>query len=571
MTGRFLLRLIRFRAKTFAAIAGIWIVVFAVPLITGLVLRAVFDALTGDRPAGLDVWTLIALVVTLEGVGRGVTYARVLLENSMQFNVGALLRTNMLEHVLARPGADHLPEPTGELVNRFRDDAGEVMGYIWMPAILVGQGLFALVAVFVMARIHAPMTLVMLVPLLFVVVIAQIATARMQNYRRASRVATGDVTGFLGEIFGSVQAIQVAGAERHVTEHFERLSEHRRRDSVRDRVFNQFLDSLWWNSSSLSLGVMLLLAAHVMRTGEFTVGDFALFAYYLDWLRTIPMLVGTLIARYRHAGVALERLGRVVDPAPADAVAAHRPIYVDREPPPLEPASRANVPPLELLEARGLTYRHPSGRGVEGVDLRLPRSSFTVVTGRVGAGKTTLLRALLGLLRLQEGEVLWNGRRIDDPASFLVPPRAAYVPQAPRLFSTTIRDNVLLGLSTGDRELERAVSAAVLDADVAAFPDALATVVGPRGVRLSGGQMQRVAAARMFVRRADLIVLDDLSSALDVDTENEVWDRLFEATAGAATVLVVTHRPAVIARADQVLELGRPAVPDPGAPRSAAL
>ena len=96
------------------------------------------------------------------------------------------------------------------------------------------------------------------------------------------------------------------------------------------------------------------------------------------------------------------------------------------------------------------------------------------------------------------------------------------------------------------------------------MPHGLDTIVGPKGVRLSGGQIQRTAAARAFVRRPELLVVDDLSSALDVDTETEVWDRLFAATAGAATVLVVTHRPAVIARADQVLELGRPAV-GPGA------
>ena len=88
-------------------------------------------------------------------------------------------------------------------------------------------------------------------------------------------------------------------------------------------------------------------------------------------------------------------------------------------------------------------------------------------------------------------------------------------------------------------------------------------------VRGAAGRHRPRPAAGVLVRRPELLVVDDLSSALDVDTENEVWDRLFAATAGAATVLVVTHRPAVIARADRVLELGRPAVPDPGAPRSA--
>ena len=117
----------------------------------------------------------------------------------------------MLDAVLARPGGEHLPQPTGELVNRFRDDAGEIVGYIWWPAIFVGQASFAIAAVAIMLRIDVLMTVVVLLPLLVVVVVAQLATARLQHYRRLSRTATGGVTGFLGEVFGAVQAVQVGG------------------------------------------------------------------------------------------------------------------------------------------------------------------------------------------------------------------------------------------------------------------------------------------------------------------------------------------------------------------------
>ncbi len=101
----------------------------------------------------------------------------------------------------------------------------------------------------------------------------------------------------------------------------------------------------------------------------------------------------------------------------------------------------------------------------------------------------------------------------------------------------------------------RPLRLACLDDDLDDMPDGLATRVGPKGVRLSGGQIQRTAAARAFVRQAELLVVDDLSSALDVDTEAELWQRLFAATAGDTTVLVVTHRPSVIAHADQVISL----------------
>ena len=133
----------------------------------------------------------------------------------------------------------------------------------------------------------------------------------------------------------------------------------------------------------------------------------------------------------------------------------------------------------------------------------------------------------------------------------VVPPRAAYVPQVPRLFSETLRENVRLGATVGDDVLVAAIRDAMLEADVATLDRGLDTLVGPRGVRLSGGQVQRAATARALVRRPDLLVVDDLSSALDVETEGLLWDRL--CAPGGPAVLAVSNRRVALRRATQVL------------------
>ncbi|MDX1468368.1 MAG: ABC transporter ATP-binding protein, partial [Acidimicrobiia bacterium] len=170
---------------------------------------------------------------------------------------------------------------------------------------------------------------------------------------------------------------------------------------------------------------------------------------------------------------------------------------------------------------------------------------------KIGSGKTTLLRSILGLLPA-DGEIRWKGSIVENPAAFMVPPRAAYTPQTPRLFSMSLRDNLLLGQGATDEELERAVATATMTRDIESMADGYDTLVGPRGVRLSGGQVQRSAAARMLVRSPELLVFDDLSSALDVETEAELWDGLF-AQDPNTTVLAVSHRRPALSRADLVV------------------
>ncbi|MEJ5197935.1 MAG: ABC transporter ATP-binding protein, partial [Anaerolineae bacterium] len=264
-----------------------------------------------------------------------------------------------------------------------------------------------------------------------------------------------------------------------------------------------------------------------------------------------------------------------IRPEPPQALLESHPVY-ERGPLPAVPSPR-KMPAdrLERLEVRHLTYRHGTGgdgRGIADISFVVPRGSFTVITGQIGAGKSTLLRVLLGLLPKDAGEVYWNGRRVDDLATFMRAPRCAYTSQVPRLFSETLRENILLG-AMADRPaespsaLQRAIYLAVLEEDIAALEHGLDTLVGPRGVRLSGGQVQRTAAARMYVREPELLVIDDLSSALDVETEQKLWQRLDEVVSGegvtasepmqssSCTCLVVSHRRAALRRADQIVLL----------------
>jgi ATP-binding cassette subfamily B protein len=538
-------------------------VFYVFPLVPGLLVRQFIDALSGGATLGANIWTPLALLVALSVVRAVLNTLGSLAERGLHLVVGTLLRRNALDHILRQPGAQPLPASAGEAISRFRDDVqAVVLGLSWMldP---VGQVIMAGIAVTALLRIDPGLTLAVLAPLVLVIVVVRLANTRIRIFRAAAQQSIGNVTGLLGEMFGAAQAIKVANAEEFVVAHLRELNEQRRHATLADRVFTQFVSSAATNIANLGTGVLLLLAARSMSDGRFTVGDFALFVSYIGWLTQIASMFGQFMTNYRQMDVSLQRLQAVMHGAVPGALVAHAPLYLRGPLPGPSISDVDNEEPLLEVAAENVSFAYPgTHQGISEVSFRLRRGTFTVVTGRIGSGKTTLLRVLLGLLPMHSGGLRWNGRIIDDPASLFVPPRSAYTPQVPRLVSESLRDNILLGVPEHVVDLDRVVHAAVLERDLPDLEDGLDTLVGPRGVKLSGGQVQRVAAARMFARPAELLVVDDLSSALDVETERLLWERLLERR--DLTCLAVSHRHAALRRADQILLLEDGRVQDQG-------
>ncbi|HEY3110433.1 MAG TPA: ABC transporter ATP-binding protein, partial [Chloroflexota bacterium] len=348
---------------------------FCLPLLIGQATRIFFDALSGRAPAGLDARSGIALLVA-------VNLVEVVVGPCLSYSWGSylhagqsLLRRNLLAGVLDGPPRGLAVSP-GDAVARFRDDAETIVEATDAVIDLIGRSVFGASALAVMVSISPTITLVGLAPLLLVAAAIQTQQWRIKAYRAASRAAVGRLTGFLGEMLGAVQAVKVAGASGQVLAELDRLNDARRRTALRDGVFGELLESFNVGVIGLGTGLVLLLGAGAIRAGAFTVGDFALFVTYLGALVWLPDEIGRLLRYLRQIDVSHERMAAL---APGTRLVAGAPLDLRGAPP--EPAApvRAGDDRLELLEARGLTYRHSgSGRGIEGVDLRLPRGSLTV-------------------------------------------------------------------------------------------------------------------------------------------------------------------------------------------------
>lgn len=559
---RVALRLVRNEPVAYLTTWLGWVLFFSVPLATGLLVKVILDRVADGTTSG--VWALLAAVVGIEAVRWAWLVVIAVQWHGCWVGWQTVPRVNMLRSLAEEPGpaAGRLPGAPGEAVSRFRDDVEDVSMVLDVWLDLSGALVSSVVALAVLVSIDPAAGLAVAVPVVLAMAGTSYLGPRLRVWRREAREATARVTGFIGDTFGAVLAVQSGGAAPAVRRRFAQLNAERARVGRRDQVGSELVRSLGYGTGEVAAGVALVVVASAFAGGDLSVGDLGLFAAYASVIAELPKWVGRYLVFHRQADVSVDRLAELLPRPERRAVTAPTITWLRHGPPPLDTLDHdatGGRPALRELRAEGLTVRHPgSGRGIEGVDLVVRAGELVVVTGPVGAGKTTLLRALLGLVGTDAGTLRWNGEPLADPSTVLVPPRAAYLPQVPRLFSEPLADTVLLGAPADG--LDHALWLTCLDEDLATMPDGEATLIGPRGLRLSGGQIQRAGAARALVRRPELLVVDDLSSALDVDTESRLWDRV--AGGGFATALLVSHRPHVLDRADRVVVLDRGRVVD---------
>lgn len=550
---RVMIRLVANTPLRYWGSAMLWISIWVMPLAVGFIAAAFFDSLTDQAPG----WNLATIVAALWGyvlVRVGFVLLAMRAHSSLLFRTASSMRRSMLRWIYTLPGAQPVPETPGEVVSRFRDDVEHTVEAYDFTVDLLGSTISAAVAVSVLVTIDPVITAVVFAPIVVIVAITSRLGTRIRRYRSDARDSTEAITGFLGEMLAAVQSVKVADAERPMLGHFEELNGYRKKMMVRDRTFTAGIEAVFYNTVSIGTGLILILAVGSLGSSGvtgLTIGQFSLFVYLLQLVTEAAWFIGIFLARLRQAEVSVERSVGLMRGAEWRDFTAD--IGLEGE---IEVAAHDGFAPdgaAPLVSVRGLGYRYPtSGMGISEIDLDIGVGDFVVVTGKIGSGKTTLLRTILGLVPAGDGEIRWRGAVVDDPAHFMVPPRAAYTPQTPRLFSMSLRDNLLLGVDVDDEILKQSVETATMTRDLAGMADGFDTMVGPRGVRLSGGQVQRSAAARMLVRSPELLVFDDLSSALDVETEAQLWSGLL-ARETNHTVLAVSHRRPALMRADLVV------------------
>ncbi len=456
------------------------------------------------------------------------------------------LREDLFAHLLRLQPDFYARFTTGDLLSRATSDvtfARAFAGFALLQALNVVAALT--MSIGQMLLLSPVLTLACAVPIALGFAFVQSGVGRMFTLQRQAQTQLASLS---DDLLGTIQGVATVQAFSVEEPFVARLSGHAAALKASNLEMAR-LRALVFPALSVAGGVCVFVlvsfGGELVLAGALTAGQIAAFVALIAYMLMPLRLLGVLMPVFQRSEASLERIYTVLDAVPARPDSG-RAVAL--------PAA-ATGPTIEL---RGLTFAWPDAPDapvLHNLNAVLPGGATIGIFGRTGSGKSTLLKLLARLANAPAGTVLVDGVPLDRVDLDAWRARTVTVPQAPFLFSETIAENVGFGLPRA--AVEEAVAAATLNVDLAALPDGLETVVGERGIALSGGQRQRVALARGLAREADLVLLDDVLSAVDHHTEHQLLRMLRErrALGRVPTRVIVSHRLSALEQADRVLVL----------------
>jgi ATP-binding cassette subfamily B protein len=369
-------------------------------------------------------------------------------------------------------------------------------------------------------------------------------STRVQRKYRQQRESTGGIVAILENVLSGITVVQAYNASD-----FERVRIEGQSGNYRDQAIeaafirNRFIPG-FHIVAGISFGLLVSAGGWLMSSSQISVGEFITFLL-ISTRMTMPLwILGMLLNQLQKGEAASRRVFAVVDLEPS--------IYDKEDALTLEE-------PIESISFEDVSFSYPSSESnvLNKIDLKVSSGEFLGVMGHTGAGKSTILKLIERFYEPQHGKVLINGKDINNYSIKSVRSKIGFVSQDPFLFYGTIKQNVSYARDATDEEIFHALDMAGASEFISQLPDGLESMVGDRGVMLSGGQRARISLARALLNDPDLLILDEASAALDAETEKRIQQSLFGGSNGKKNrlTIAVAHRLATIRNADEIISM----------------
>ena len=388
------------------------------------------------------------------------------------------------------------------------------------------------------------LALILGIPLVLVIPMVVWFSTRVQRRYRKQRESTGGIVAILENVLAGIVTVQAYNASD-----FERSRVESESGDYRDQAIhaanlrNRFIPGIYV-VAGLSFALLVSAGGWLMESEEITVGQFVTFLL-ISTRMTMPMFIlGMLLNQLQRGEAASKRVFALIDLEPS--------IFDKPDAIPL-------AGPIQSISFDDVSFAYPTSEAnvLNGISLSATSGEFLGVMGHTGAGKSTILKLIERFYEPQHGTVKINGIDINDYAIESVRDRIGFVSQDPFMFYGNVRSNVCYAREASEDEIRKALETAGVWEFVSQLPEGIDTMVGDRGVMLSGGQRARVALARALLKNPDLLILDEASAALDAETEKRIQMSLFDGSNGDSDriTIAVAHRLATIRKADEIVAM----------------
>jgi ATP-binding cassette subfamily B protein len=467
------------------------------------------------------------------------------------FRIEEKLRNRLFGHLQKLSVNYYSAAKTGDIMAHATNDIGAVRSATGFGAVMLVDTLFLGIACpILMFTIDVKLTLCALLPLLVVSLIVGRFDKTLRGRFERVQEAISEITERARENFAGTRVVKAYAQEEPEKHKFQVASlDYLKKDmhfALTSSVFGPLI-SLCAGSSA---AVVLLVGGRDVILAHLSIGSFVAFNLYLVMLTWPMMAIGFIVNNLQRGEVSMGRINKILSTEP-------------------EIRDRDDVIERKIsgeIEFSNLTYQYPNASrpALLDVSLRIPAGRTVAIVGRIGSGKSTLVNLIPRLLEPSEGELLIDGVDVRKIALASLRSQVACVPQDTLLFSDSVRENIAFGRpETTGTEIERVAKIAQIHDQVMTFPENYSSMVGERGVMLSGGEKQRIAIARALLTNPTILILDDCFSSVDTDTEERIL-REFRTLLRERTSIIISHRISTISGADEIVVLDDGAIAERG-------
>lgn len=429
----------------------------------------------------------------------------------------------------------------GNLMSLFTNDLETVQDCFGMGIMMFFDALLlGALAIIKMFQMDPILTGLAMIPMAIMLVGGMILSRYMTLKWKKRQEAFSSLSDFSQESFAGIAVIKAFVKESKELLAFRKLNKQNEDANVEYTKLSVKLSVCVTLLVESVVCVILGYGGYLVYTGDFNAGMLVEFIGYFSAIVWPIMAVSQLIEMNSRGKASLTRIGELLDSVP-------------------EITDRSDITaPEEIkgeIEFKNLTFRYPSGEYdvLTDVSFKINAGENVGIVGRTGSGKTTVADLILRTYNVPDGTVFIDGLDINSIPIKTLRDHAAYVPQDNFLFSDTIAENIAFASDSNDNDLiERAARLADVHDNIADFPEKYQTVLGERGVTVSGGQKQRISIARALMKDAEILILDDSVSAVDVKTEKVILENLKQTRKGKTTILIA-HRITTIEGMDKII------------------